>query len=586
MTDVSKTSYIKKENLYIFDLNPKIINSLRTYTSKIGGLETPQYVAKEEVQFNPTKPKSSITFCSTCNIEIDGRDHFKTDFHNNNLKLSLKGENTINETKGDGDAAYDSDASISGSDDDSEDELDTIMEDEDELNIKTNQTPFILFESDELKDSNEDKLFAGYKCLFNNDLNPAMQLKTSIPNSIDGKSAIFMIGGGHFAGCIVSHNRMKNQTFNKKSTLSLNAQQVNLLKQKTFHRYTTRRKQGGSQSANDSSGSVAHSAGASIRRYNEMALEQEIKELIQLWEEDLKHCEYIFIKANVKNRKIMVNSESCLKPKDQRLMTLPFNTRRPTSSELKRSWAELTYLKIIDDPKNELKMLEEKEKKMREIELLKKSKVQSSSPVPAVTHELTPEEIQSEEIVTLLKKSKIPALVTFIKKNKIDVNQPLLPEEKYQGLTMLHYASQNGHKQMVYALLTTLKCDPSIQTKYAKTPWQLSKDDVIRHQFQLARHKLGEEGIDWENANVDKPLSKEEIQEIESTAEKQDQEIVEEVMQRELDKLRLQKQEERKNDKKIGGDSEGQSMEGMTEDQKRAYMREVRARAAEARMKR
>ena len=268
MNEVIKTSHIKKENLYIFDLNNKIVNSLKLYSSKVDAIITPEDIPKEVTPFNPIKPKGSINSCSTCHIKIEGRDHFKTDLHNYNLKKSLKGENTTSEANFNADDLDDSDASISGSDDESDDELTTIKE-EDELHIKTNQIPYVLFESGELKDSNNDKLFAGYKCLFNNELDPVMQLKTNIPNSIDGKSAIFMIGGGHFAGCIVSHNRLKNQTFNKKSTLSLNAQQVNLLKQKTFHRYTTRRKQGGSQSANDSSGSMAHYAGASIRRYNE-----------------------------------------------------------------------------------------------------------------------------------------------------------------------------------------------------------------------------------------------------------------------------------------------------------------------------
>lgn len=576
MADISKASYIKKDSLYIFDLNTKIVNSLRNHTTEVDVVEIPQYNSQDNVQFNPTKPKGSINFCSTCNTEIEGREHFKSDSHNQNLKRSLKFDADPND---------DSDASISGSDEGSDDELETIEED-DEINIKASQTPFHLFESDMLTDVNEGKLFAGYKCLFNKDLDPVMQLKTNIPNSIDGKSAVFMIGGGHFAGCIVSHNRLKNQTYNKKSTLSLNAQQVNLLKQKSFHRYTTRRKQGGSQSANDSSGSVAHSAGASIRRYNEMALEQEIKELIKTWEPELKDCEHIFIKANVRNRKILVNSDSCLKPKDPRLMTLPFNTRRPTSSELKRSWAELTYLKIIDDPKTDLKIQEEKEKKLKEIEMLKKSKVQVTTSASNEQAEISEEERQSDEIIGFIKKSKIPALVAYIKKHKYDINQPLNPEDKYQGMTPLHYASQSGQKQVVYALLTTLKCDPTKQNVFGKTAWQLAKDDTIKHQFQLARHKLGESVTDWEMAKVGQALSKEEIQEIEAKANHEEHEIVEEVMQKELEKLRLQKQEERKNDKKIGGNAELQTMEGMSEEQKRAYMREVRARAAEARMKR
>ena len=171
------------------------------------------------------------------------------------------------------------------------------------------------------------------------------------------------------------------------------------------------------------------------------------------------------------------------------------------------------------------------------------------------------------------------------KPHKLNPNQTLLPVDKYQGMTMLHYASQQGQKQMVYALLTTLKCDPSLETQYGKTAWQLSKDENIKHQFQLARHKLGEKAFNWEKAKVGKPLSKDDVQKLESSAKEEEAEMVEEVMQKELDKLRLKKQEERKNDKKVGGNVETETMDGMSEEQKRAYMREVRARAAEARMR-
>ena len=41
---------------------------------------------------------------------------------------------------------------------------------------------------------------------------------------------------------------------------------------KTFHHYTVRRKQGGSQSSRDSQGNAPKSAGASLRRQQEAAL--------------------------------------------------------------------------------------------------------------------------------------------------------------------------------------------------------------------------------------------------------------------------------------------------------------------------
>ena len=71
--------------------------------------------------------------------------------------------------------------------------------------------------------------------------------------------AVLMLGGGHFAGAV----------FRGKDALV----------HKTFHAYTVRAKQGGSQNSadNKSGGSHPKSAGASLRRYNEMALMQHIQ---------------------------------------------------------------------------------------------------------------------------------------------------------------------------------------------------------------------------------------------------------------------------------------------------------------------
>lgn len=87
-------------------------------------------------------------------------------------------------------------------------------------------------------------------------------------------SALFMVGGGHFAGAIVSHQRLNVKGNAHKKDETLIEQAVNFLEHKTFHRYTTRRKQGGSQSAMDNAKGKANSAGSALRRYNESALKQ------------------------------------------------------------------------------------------------------------------------------------------------------------------------------------------------------------------------------------------------------------------------------------------------------------------------
>lgn len=59
-------------------------------------------------------------------------------------------------------------------------------------------------------------------------------------------------------------------------------------------RYTTRRGQGYSQSKSDSSGGASHSAGATIRRRNELALINDVGMLLKLWWDEILSCYAIF----------------------------------------------------------------------------------------------------------------------------------------------------------------------------------------------------------------------------------------------------------------------------------------------------
>ena len=142
--------------------------------------------------------------------------------------------------------------------------------------------------------------------------------------------ALMMLGGGHFAGIIASlvPKIQKNHQSQEERT-------VDVLSSKTFHRYTTRRKQGGAQSANDNSKGNAHSAGSSLRRYNEAALQKEIRDLLALWKSELDGCELIFIRASgTTNKRTLFGYEGAvLKSNDPRIRGFPFTTRRPVFSQ-------------------------------------------------------------------------------------------------------------------------------------------------------------------------------------------------------------------------------------------------------------
>ncbi|KAL8741257.1 MAG: hypothetical protein Q9190_006113, partial [Brigantiaea leucoxantha] len=121
--------------------------------------------------------------------------------------------------------------------------------------------------------------------------------------------------------------------------------QAIVLAHKTFHRYTTRRKQGGAQSSNDSAKGAAHSAGASIRRYNEAALETDIRSLLSEWKDLINTSQLIFVRATGSaNRRILFGpyEGQVLRHSDARNRGFPFSTRRATQAELMRAFVELT----------------------------------------------------------------------------------------------------------------------------------------------------------------------------------------------------------------------------------------------------
>lgn len=143
------------------------------------------------------------------------------------------------------------------------------------------------------------------------------------------KIALMMLGGGHFAAIIASlvPKIQKNHQSQEERT-------VDIIASKTFHRYTTRRKQGGAQSANDAAKGKAYSAGSALRRYNESALQNEIRELLGSWKNELDTCEFIFIRATgTSNRRTLFGYEGAvLRSKDARIRGFPFTTRRPVAS--------------------------------------------------------------------------------------------------------------------------------------------------------------------------------------------------------------------------------------------------------------
>ncbi|KAJ9556761.1 hypothetical protein OSB04_011375 [Centaurea solstitialis] len=119
---------------------------------------------------------------------------------------------------------------------------------------------------------------------------------------------------------------------------------------KTFHRYVTRAKAGRKQSSEDGSGKIAHSAGASIRRHNELALKKDIQELLAAWKPYIDASACIFIHASSRNHQLLFNGQTpCFSCHRNVIRHIPLTVRRPTLKEAQRLYKILTQISIGPD---------------------------------------------------------------------------------------------------------------------------------------------------------------------------------------------------------------------------------------------
>jgi hypothetical protein len=523
------------------------------------------------------------------------RQHYKTDYHRFNIKRRLKNLQPVSEQDFEKLLEQlDDNESISGSDTDSsedDDEITTLMNKtnvtepeatDTEVATTLKGSPYLLFSSEDLSD---DKCLAVYKALTKPSDNSLERFKSIDPN---GMSAVFMIGGGHFAGAVISHqiNPKNPPTHTNPYT------HLQLIEHKSFHRYTTRRKQGGAQGTNDNARGKANSAGSSLRRYNEMALQQEVRELINSWSGLLGKCANIYIRANGRtNRQVMVNYEGGpLVSTDARIRGLPFTTRRATTTEIKRAWVELTEAKVIDRPV----INEEAEKPGKP-----QSQPQRTQPTPAVSKpELSENENHTIEVTSLIKKSRSPRLISYFKSYKLSPNFELEPTSQYENSTSttLHYAAVHGTAHVITTLLMSVDADPTIRNKQGRTAYDLATDRAIKDAFQLARATLGEDKWNWAVSKVGPALTKRQIQDRDGSETQQ----LQENRRKDLEKLE-KREESKKLERTIAKHGQGKKLSssvvtqvatsqelnvrGLSEEGRMKLERERRARAAEARFR-
>jgi Bacteroidetes VLRF1 release factor/Ankyrin repeats (many copies) len=399
-----------------------------------------------------------------------------------------------------------------------------------------------------------------------------------------------MIGGGHFAAMIVS---LIPEI--RKGQGGVEERHAVVKAHKTFHRYTTRRKQGGSQSANDNAKGNAHSAGSSIRRYNEAALEVDIRSVLAEWKDMIESSELWFIRATgTTNRRTLFGpyDGQILRTNDKRLRGFPFSTRRATQAELLRSFQELTRLKVSTITESAV------EKSAVEQPVVHKQAKPAMAP-PKLTKEEEEAILHTSQLQALIRRSKAPGVLLYLSKNKLSPNYTFYPpNDHHHSPTLLHLAASTNSQALVTALLLKAGADPTITNGDGRTAYDIAGDAKTRDVFRVARHQLGEKSFDWSAAHVPSPLTQEEV-DARSQREKAAADKAE-VERRKAELELIRKTEEHRNvgriekkagmGKSLGAEKSGaerreEEGRGLTPEMRMRLERERRARAAEERIK-
>lgn len=485
------------------------------------------------------------------------------------------------------DSESDSSASESESEADTDEELEPpplakIAEEQDEETTWKLQRlahiaghPYVYFTSPVL---DNDQVLTVYKRWLDKDKLLDKPVEAVHELDASGKSAVILVGGGHFSAAIIEHKPKSNRPDRNNPFANI----VTVVS-KSFHRYTTRRKQGGAQSASDNAHGKANSAGSTIRRQNEMELEREIHELLDQWAAELDGCQRIFYRsAGRTNRKLLMgySTKAPIQPTDPRLRSIPITTRRPTAEEVKRVWTELTKVRII--PKPDLPTVPKETTKTPTPAPV--SKPATPEPLPV----LREEEKLSKSIIEAINKSQLTTLRELLTSSNEGYDFMLQPKPKYKANpTALVYAVRNGKHQVVANLLRW-GADPTIRGGNQVIGDIAKQNNKIAETLQIARKELGESRWNWDACRVGPPMTADEIQEKKRVDQRQKLEQKKkriEMEEKQAKEQRLEKLIAKHGSGRKVGDSQT-GMTGLSDEEKRHIERERRARAAEARLAR
>ena len=358
--------------------------------------------------------------------------------------------------------------------------------------------------------------------------------------------AVILLRSGRFAGAVFHGQRMGAH--------------------KTITKYTTRRGQGGSQSAMDGTGKKPKSAGAMLRRHGEASLRAEVEETLARWRADLDGCAMLFIACPKSMRDHLFGPQGSAgalgaAATDPRVRSIPFPTQRPTLQEVKNAHRKLTTVKM-DLAEAEPEPPAEAEPAPQQPPAPPGDAAPAAAPAPLPAPQFVVSRL-GETLRGIVASRDGDALSAALGALSSEERLAVLVERDEEGSTLLHVCCAAGSADGVLMLLEA-GADPTLRDFRSRTPPQCCEAKAQRDAFRRFR-AAAPERFDWTALGVGDAIT-------EATEE--------EAQRRRREKAREKKRRQRLNKKKRK-DEEQQEAEAQRERDELRRKREKEQKALE-----
>ncbi|KAJ1905756.1 hypothetical protein IWQ60_012214 [Tieghemiomyces parasiticus] len=276
---------------------------------------------------------------------------------------------------------------------------------------------------------------------------------------------VVLISGGRFAGAVFDNHT------------------GTMRHHKTIQRYTTRRKQGGAQSKNDRAKGAAHSAGASLRRHNQAALEREVRDILERrWRPWVAHSSHIFAAVPRSERRTYL-ADPDLFDFTANVHSVPFATARPTLEAVERVYARLTAVRHRaggEDAATALRRLN-----IAPVETAPARPARDDTPADVSPgFRLSP--ARSRHLLALLAADRETTFLSYVRRRAVNLNDALSvgPDP-----TLLHAAAARGSPAWATLLLRE-GADPTLTGPAGSVQaYDVCPDDATRVAFVQFRQR-------------------------------------------------------------------------------------------------